>query len=156
MEYVPSLGLVWKVNRKGKTTPGTLVGGRTPRSHIRLNGVRVLVHHIVWFLHKGYWPSSRNEWIDHRDGNELNRTIDNLRSSTPSQNNANRSSSNNLGKGVNLDPNNSYRAHIQFKGTRYYLGTYETVQEAAAAYKGASIILHGEYSVFRRSEKEHP
>ena len=152
MEYVDNVGLIWKVNRGAFARIGQLVGGNTPRSSVRILRKRVLVHHVVWFIHHGYWPVDRNEWIDHRDGNCLNNTIENLRSATPSQNNSNRSPkwAFQHPKGVSVNSNGSIRAMIQFEGKRYYLGTFETEKEAAAAYQGASRILHGEFSVFNR------
>lgn len=152
MQYVENVGLVWKVNRAASARVGQLVGGNTPRSSVRILGKRVLIHHVVWFLHNEYWPSDRNEWIDHRDGNCLNNTIENLRCSTPSQNNSNRSSrlSHMNMKGVSVNSNGSIRAMIQYEGKHYYLGTFETEKEASAAYQGASRVLHGEFSVFNR------
>lgn len=155
MEYVEKVGLIWKVNRGAFARLGQLVGGNTPRSSVRILGKRVLIHHVVWFLRYGYWPSDRKEWIDHKDGNCLNNTIENLRVATPSQNNANRGriKNKNLSKGVQYGPTNNFRALIYVNKKAIYLGTFETEKEAAAAYQGASRILHGEFSVFSREQQ---
>lgn len=145
--YENGRGLVWAVD-KAKCKKGTIVGGSTPRSTVRLNSTRVLVSHIVWFIHNNYWPSERQEWIDHIDGNCLNNTIENLRVASPSQNNVNRNTGKN--KGVNLGVNGKFRSFIQYERKRYFLGSFETEAEAAAAYQGASRVLHGEFSVFNR------
>lgn len=154
MTYVENKGLVWKVNRGAFARVGQLVGGCTERSSVRILGKRILVHHVVWFLHNGYWPSDRNEWIDHIDGNCLNNTIENLRVATPSQNNANRSKKHNqrFPKGVSINGNGSIRSIIRFEKRRYFLGAFKTIEEAAAAYQGASRVLHGEFSVFNRQD----
>lgn len=142
--YEKGKGLLW-ASDKPKCKKGTLVGGSTPRSTIRLNSVRVLVSHVVWFLHHDYWPSERKEWVDHADGNCLNNTIENLRVASPSQNSASRNIARN--KGVSINSNGTIRSIIQHKGKRYYLGSFKTEAEAAAAYRGASKILHYEFSV---------
>lgn len=147
--YESGRGLVWAIN-KAKCKKGTLVGGSTPRSTVRLNSTRVLVSHVVWFLHHGYWPSERQEWIDHMDGNCLNNTIENLRVASPSENNVNRKSIGKFSKGISINSNGTIRSVIQHEGKRYYLGSFETEAEAAAAYQGASRVLHGEFSIFNR------
>ena len=154
MDYVERRGLIWKVNRGAFARVGQLVGGNTERSSIRVLGKRILIHHVVWFLFNGYWPSDRNEWIDHIDGNCLNNTIENLRVVTPSQNNMNRTKIRNksLSKGVCEGPNMNFKATIYYQKRAIHLGTFETEAEAAAAYQGASRVLHGEFSVFNRQD----
>ena len=147
--YEEGRGLVWAITKPG-VIKGTIVGGSTPRACVRLSKSRVLISHVVWFIHNRYWPSERKEWIDHKDGNSLNNTIENLRVVNPSQNNANRKSINRISKGVSVNSNGSIRSIIQYNGKKYFLGSFCTVQEAAAAYQGASRVLHGDFSVFNR------
>lgn len=48
--------------------------------------------------------------------------------------------------GVSYMPSmEKYRANIMFKRKQYYLGTYETPEEANAAYKEAKKRVHGEF-----------
>lgn len=152
MEYRDGEGLFWKVHRGRFASPGLKVGG-SGRSQVRLAGVRVYVHHIVWFLHHGYWPSEKGLWIDHRDGDHTNEEINNLREASPSQNNQNRSVSRSreLPKGVSKSEG-KFSAILNKDGERFFLGRYHTIQEAAAAYEGASRVLHGEFSFFCRNE----
>lgn len=152
-DYDPLVGLVWKQDVKGPYgRKGELVGGKSKGGTIFLFGKRILISHIVWYIHNRYWPSDRKEWIDHKDGNRLNNKIENLRSASASQNNSNRKSIGRYSKGVSVNSNGSIRANIQFEGKRYFLGTFETEAEAAAAYQGASRVLHGEFSVFNRQD----
>lgn len=152
MYYDPEKGLLWAKRIGRFARPGLPVGGAT-RGQIRFNGFRVYTSHIVWFLHHGYWPSERKEWIDHKDGDISNELISNLRAASPEQNNMNRSLRNNktLPKGV-TSQNNRFRSSIQFKGNQIFLGYYETMKEAEAAYQGASRALQKEFSIFSRCE----
>lgn len=148
LEYRPNQGLYWAIDR-GPARRGTKPHGR---GQIRINGVRRYVSHIVWFIHHGYWPSDRKEWIDHKDGNELNDTIENLRVATPSQNNRNRQKiKRDLPLGT-YERNGKYVASIQVNRKTIHLGTWDTPELAAAAYEGASRFLHGEFSIFVRNE----
>jgi len=148
MEYHPDLGLLWKVKRGRFASPGLPVGGKH-RGQVRLGGVRVYSHHIVWFLHKGYWPSEKGLWIDHAEGIE-SEIIEHLRESTPSQNNSNRRNRDRyLPKGV-TEQNGKFRSSVQFEERRYFLGVFDTEKEAEAAYVGASRVLHGEWSFHNR------
>lgn len=152
MEYREGQGLFWKVKRGRFARPGQMVGGSNQsqnRSQIRLGKTRVLVHHVVWFLFHGYWPSDREEWIDHRDGDHNNNVIENLRVCTPGQNNTNRVNEGKYSKGVSKQ-SGRYRANIMKDGNKFFLGSYSTQEEAAAAYEGASRVLHGEFSIFHR------
>ncbi len=149
-DYDPERGLIFKTKRGRYGSPGLVVGGQSgSRSQIRLSGVRVLVHHVIWFWHHGYWPSDHGEWIDHKDGNPQNNLIENLRVCTPGQNNSNSVSSGEYPKGVSFQQGR-FRAIIEKDGNRWFLGGYPTVQEAAAAYEGASRVLHGEFSIYHR------
>lgn len=48
--------------------------------------VALKMHHVIWFLCKGYWPIME---IDHKDRDTLNNDIDNLREVTSKQNSNN-------------------------------------------------------------------
>jgi hypothetical protein len=147
LEYVPSLGLFWKKNRP-PAKKGQKVFGR---AQLRICGKRIYNHHIVWFIHHGYFPSDKGIWIDHADGNPDNNTIENLRIVTPEQNNMNRGPRRNreLPKGV-YERQGKYDSRIQWKGQVIFLGLFDTVSEAEAAYQGASRVLQREFSFYNR------
>lgn len=148
LEYVPHRGLFWKKSR-GPSRSGQKIG----HGQIRLNGKRIYTHHIVWFIHHGYFPSERGEWIDHKDGNVNNECIENLRVSTPEQNNMNRRprSDRDLPKGV-YARQGKYDSRIQWKGQVIFLGLFDTIGEAEAAYQGASRALQREFSFYNRQD----
>jgi hypothetical protein len=89
--------------------------------------------------------------IDHKDGNGLNNTRDNLRAATKSQNAANcrahRDGSSGF-KGVSFrrDRPNPWRARIFENGREKMLGYFATREGAALAYNNAAIRLHGEFA----------
>lgn len=89
---------------------------------------------------------------DHRDSNaKLDNRRNNLRISTRSQNQMNRGRpklGNNPLKGVTKTPNGKWAGQIRKEGQHYYLGTFETPEEAHFAYRKAAAELHGEFANF--------
>lgn len=47
--------------------------------------------------------------------------------------------------GIDKRKNGKYTVRINKNYKRYGLGTYETYEEAVAAYKAASVVLHGDF-----------
>lgn len=91
-------------------------------------------------------------FVDHINGDKLDNRKSNLRLCNESQNSANTKleSSNTTGfRGVSLDKNfkvPKYRAVITFKNKQYYLGSYQTKEEAAIAYNIEAVKLFGEFA----------
>jgi len=88
--------------------------------------------------------------IDHIDGDGLNNIRSNLRAATRSQNlyNRGKTKNNTSGiKGVSWDKGCSkWRSQIQSNGTHYHLGSFDTKEEAAEAYREAAKKVHKEFS----------
>ena len=58
-------------------------------------------------------------------------------------------------KGVHLKtPRNKYVAQIQFQNKYYYLGQYDTAEEASKIYQEAKKNLHGEFLNWYKEQKE--
>lgn len=95
---------------------------------------------------------TRNEWVDHIDGDTLNNVRSNLRICTPQQNRFNQKtpSTNTSGfKGVLVDKRFNktvYRAKMEINGKYISLGKYDTPEEAHEAYKAAAKRYHGEFA----------
>lgn len=73
---------------------------------VKINGVALMAHRVVWKLVNG--GISDNMVIDHKDGNQLNNSLDNIRLVTQTINNRNhkKQSNNNSGEtGVRLEDN---------------------------------------------------
>lgn len=86
--------------------------------------------------------------IDHVDGDGLNNRRANIREATFSQNMANKvlERRNKLGiKGVSV-ARGRFKAVITPNGKKIHLGTFDTAEEAAAAYRGASRALWGDFA----------
>ncbi len=88
--------------------------------------------------------------IDHIDGDGLNCRRNNLRRATRQQNACNRRRRRNFAsrfKGVlRAETRNRWIAKIRANNRAYYLGTFDSQEEAARAYSDAAIELHGEFA----------
>lgn len=85
-----------------------------------------------------------NIHVDHVDKNPLNNQKENLRESTRSENNRNRSSFKNSSstlKGVSKTKSNKWRAQIGYEKKVYLLGTFESEEEAGRNYDWWAIKL---------------
>jgi hypothetical protein len=104
-------------------------------------------HRIAWCLVHNEWPDGE---VDHRDLDGTNNRISNLRIATSQQNRSNClvRKHNKLGvKGVQACPNSSkFAARISINGRNVHLGTFHTIEEAAAAFATASASARGEFA----------
>jgi len=102
------------------------------------------LHRVIWAYH--YGDIEKSTLIDHINRDPLDNRIENLRLCNRSQNRSNSGVSNKLGiKGVSVRGNKFY-AQIFKQGTCHYLGTFDTVEEAHAAYLEAAEEAFGEFA----------
>jgi hypothetical protein len=102
-------------------------------------------------MHALILPAPRGMQRDHRDGNGLNNTKNNLRIGTRSQNQGNRSiNKNNTSgfKGVHYIKKGlkHWRARINIGGRRTVVGDFLDPRDAAKAYDDAAIQIYGEFA----------
>lgn len=121
------------------------------RAGTTINGKKVLMHRMLL----GYPDSD----IDHKNGDALDNRRHNLRLCTGTQNQGNvsaRSSSKSGYKGVyyRQRPNFCWEAQLQYRYHRYFLGIFETVEEAVTAYGLHAIAAFGEFARISVSPKE--
>lgn len=77
-------------------------------------------------------------FIDHINGDRADNRIENLRECSKAENNRNTRSRSKTGfKGVN-PCRDKWQAHIKVGGQKRHLGTFENIQDAAAAYDAAA------------------
>lgn len=129
----------------GKEIPATASGGHKYR-RTQCDGVRILCHRIAWALHYGYWPEQS---IDHINGDGFDNRISNLRLATRSQNGRNRgkNANNTSGfKGVSWHSvARKWRAATRINGRRIHIGSFDSAEEAGAAYDRLAREEHGEF-----------
>ena len=119
------------------------------RVYVSVLGRKMPKYHLVYMYVHGYIP----EQIIHRNGNLSDDRPENLLAATMSQKAWNKGPhrGRELPKGVHVRPEKQkrgkpYSARIMKDGKRYYLGSFETAEEAAEAYDGAARSLFGEYA----------
>lgn len=126
--------LCWHMDDKGyaRTTFRVRLFGEKERTRA------IRMHRFVLREEKGIW-------IDHRNRNRLDNQKNNLRICNPSLNKANGKvyKNNRLGvKGVRRQKSGRFSARL----LDIWLGTFDTLEEASAAFKAAHEAKYGEFS----------
>jgi len=102
---------------------------------------RYLAHRLIWIWHHGNDPDT----IDHINRNRADNRIENLRDVSLSVNHMNRCDTHTVHKlprGVTFNANaklRPYKVQRRVNGRQTFIGTYETVAEATAAYRAFSL-----------------
>jgi hypothetical protein len=142
LHYDPETGdFTWRA-RSGNVLAGSVAGGISKKGYrrIRVDRQAFMAHRLAWLMSHGAWPP---EQIDHINGCRDDNRISNLRLATLAENQQN------VKKGWGKCPlqgienrKGRFRAVIRASGKRYSLGTFDTPEEAAAAYVEAKRQLH--------------
>lgn len=151
LTYDPDTGILrWRISRVGRgCVAGCEAGGVRPLGYrlITIDRAFYGAHVLAWVLMRGEWPDDE---IDHIDLQRSNNIWSNLRLATRAQNARNRCgnvTSRTGFKGVFPCRNlKSWFAKIVVSGKRHYLGTFESREEAHAAYREAASLFHGEFA----------
>ena len=105
-------------------------------------------------LHRFLMEAKPGEFVDHANGDTLDNRRSNLRICTKRQNQQNsrkrrtyggRPTKNRL-KGAHPTKQGRWSARIRDRGVYHYLGTFDTEEDAHAAYCAAAVRLHGEFA----------
>ena len=146
LDYDPETGVfVWRVRTSNCIKVGSVAGGQRQDGYfaIGLDGKTYLSHRVAWLWVNGFWPQYA---IDHIDGDLTNNRISNLRDvdQTINMQNVKRACVNNKTSGLlGTHPSGKkWRAQIAVSGKMHYLGTFDTPEEAHAAYLGAKRLFH--------------
>lgn len=148
LDYDPSTGLLhWKKKIARKIVVGQQAGclGSDGYIRIRINGVLHLGHRVAWLHHYGNLPAI----VDHRNLCRSDNRIINLRSANKSLNAMNSRSHRDAistFKGVSwAKDKNKWHASICKGRKHFFLGYFDSEDEASQAYARASVLHHGEY-----------
>jgi hypothetical protein len=171
-DYDPETGvLTWRVRPRGhfkcnqswaaanSKCSGAVAGrpitdtGGKQYLYVMLNFRMWRVHRLIWILvNAGADPPT----IDHMNGDGLDNRLCNLRPASRSENQKNTKTRQSLyGRGV-------YQSFKKFAAKirvgpgikKEYLGSYNTPEEAHAAYERASLRLHGKFSYLLQVDKQ--
>lgn len=143
--------LYWKVN-KGKYKAGAKAGYRSPSDgyiYVSIDYKRYSAHRVVYAMtHK----ITSFGTLDHIDGVRINNSPSNLREVTQVQNRMNETRARKTITGVpgvyilRGVKRPSWYAQIKVGEERLHLGTYYSVEEAAAARRDAELKYFGQYA----------
>lgn len=147
--------LRWKPRDEPKSFNAQYAGNVAGYEHKKTGYVDVGIsnqhfraHRLIWCLYYGVDPVDYK--IDHIDGNKLNNSVKNLRLANNSLNIHNAKSK--TAKGYKITPEGRYRASIRIRNKHVSLGTYDTPEEATAAYNAALVRYRSTY-VFTTQEQ---
>lgn len=150
LSYDPATGAFkWRVDRNSKCLAESVAGGVNPKGYVavRVDYRPYRAHRLAWLYVTGEWPEGL---IDHINGEPADNRFCNLRVADSNTNamNRRRSARNTSGfKGVSFHrAKGMWRAEIAARGARYTIGLFNTVEEAAAAYRAAAVKHHGEFA----------
>lgn len=114
-------------------------------------GKMIKLHRVIFERIEGR-KLLRSELVDHKDNNPLNNARSNLRLAKKQQNgwNSKRPRTNTSGyKGVSWDKSaERWQVKMRVNGKATHIGRYDTVEEAATAYREAAENYRGEYARF--------
>ena len=145
LSYEPSTGVItWLVRPSRNVFAGSAAGhvGGNGYISITINKHRYKAHRLAWLLAYGAWPSGH---IDHINGDKADNSITNLRDVTRrlNQQNQRRAMSTNLLGVLGVSRSRGrFSASIRVDGKQCRIGTYDTPEEASAAYVGAKRVFH--------------
>lgn len=112
------------------------------RRYIKVKNKRYSESRLAWFYVKGTWPKRD---VEHRDGDKTNNKWKNFRLATRTQNQGN-AKPRVLLKGVTRVRTGKYTAQIQRNMCKMHLGTFDTAEEAHAAYAAAAKKVFGDFA----------
>lgn len=136
---------------------GTKAGSPSSTGHVLLSigSRKYCAHRVAWLYVNGAWPC---EVIDHKDGNQANNALANLRICDQSLNNANqrlRRDSTFGMKGV-CQVGQRYAAQIHVRGKHVHLGMFDSPEQANLAYLNAARRYFGAFAYDGVSNREAP
>jgi hypothetical protein len=148
LHYDPETGdFTWRQDRVAGAKAGDRAGWLANSGYITLRVERkqYLAHRLAWLYVTGEWPPQQ---VDHVNQNKVDNRWANLRAASHGQNVINRSyrrPKHNLPRGVRPAYGGRFEAWIGSKVNRRFLGSFDTADEAHAAYLQEARRVYGEF-----------
>ena len=139
LSYDPDTGDFTWTGATGPRRAGRIAGSRSDQGYwrIKIAGKHVRAGRLAYLIMNGEWPERE---IHHVNGIKDDNRWCNLSEAARGNIEASKPTTNPLGvKGVRY-MGRRYSARIAVNGERIELGLFDTKEEAAAAYKGASVV----------------
>lgn len=146
LHYDPETGVfTWRVSGRGPAKVGSIAGTiHTSKGYRNIwVGGNYKAHRLAWLYVHGVWPEGQIDHINHiKDDNR----IANLREVTNGQNMQNRPHQRNSPSGfkgvLGRTRSGRWPAKIAANGKQYWLGMFDSPEQAYAAYCEAAARLH--------------
>ena len=134
--------LFWRIKPANHIDAGDEAGSSRPngdrrRFFVAYRGRPHPRARLIWMIHHGEIPEGLV--IDHIDNDSANDLIDNLQAITQRENRSKDQLPNGLPTGVGRQ-GSKFCAEARIDGKKRHLGTFETPEEASAAYQQAILI----------------
>jgi hypothetical protein len=156
LSYDPETGIFRWLYDHCSVKAGDVAGCPEAKGYLRISvdGRRYKAHRLAWLHYFGVWPDKQ---VGHRNTIKSENWIDNLREGGNAQNcaNAETPKNNSTGfKGV-ARSGERFAAGIKVNYRRAHLGSFDTPEEAAAAYDAAAIQAWGEFARPNNGERKY-
>lgn len=142
LEYRPETGVfMWKIGQfKGMPAGYLSVSRGKEYIRIRVQGEQILAHVLAWFYVYKQWPKSE---LDHLNGDGTDNRIANLELSNRLKNNSNTGKRSDAKEHASITNVKSGRfaAIAKFNKCSYWLGTYDTLEEALLIKEAANSVI---------------
>lgn len=156
-QYDPDTGAITRKVTSGRWKQGSEAGSLDSWGYrqIKVLGVSVLAHRLVWLVMTGVWCERE---IDHIDRDKLNNSWSNLREVSTQANSQNKLSTWAKSGHRGVDKRGEkWRARIYTGSHTLSIGTYSTLEEARRAYLAAKSQHHQGFidEIQRKEQSAH-
>lgn len=156
LEYEPASGVfTWREQRGGGAKVGAVAGHLNHYGYVQIKVDKKIypAHRLAWLWMTGDWPTKA--CVDHINGIPADNRWCNLREATHLENKGNtklfannKSGHRGVHRRKSIDKE-SWQVVIHHNNKAWFLGTFDTKDEAAAMFQGAAKLLRGDFAADR-------